>query len=469
MIKFDNSYIKLPGDFYQEILPSAGTNPELIAINSKLANELGIDLGDKTDTELADIFSGKKILNTEPIALAYAGHQFGHFVPQLGDGRAVLLGEVIDHQGQRFDLQLKGSGQTKFSRRGDGRSALGPVIREYLISEAMHELGISTTRALAAVISGEMVMRENLLPGGIFTRVARSHIRVGTFQYFAARGEIENLKVLTRYVIDRHYPEANDNTNPTLAMFGMIGKAQAKLVSDWMRIGFIHGVMNTDNMSVSGQTIDFGPCAFMDEFKNDKVFSSIDHQGRYAYCNQISIALWNLARLAECLIPLVAQDENESIELLNQSLQDIKKSFQHEYHLKMISKFGLKTFQKDDSQFIQNWLNHLEKNNLDFTNSFRKFDQILFGEMKEYFLKRIQTEGLSLIEAQSNANLVNPYVIPRNHQIEMAIERSYQKDFSYFQKILKAIKNPYQESEENRFLTQPPSPEERVYQTFCGT
>ncbi|GAB4015155.1 MAG: YdiU family protein [Bdellovibrio sp.] len=469
MIKFDNSYIRLPGDFYQKIMPSAGTNPELIAINTELAKELGIEIDHKSDSELAEIFSGKKILNTEPIALAYAGHQFGHFVPQLGDGRAVLLGEVLDQKGQRFDLQLKGSGQTQFSRRGDGRSALGPVIREYLVSEAMYELGIPSTRALAAVLSGEMVMRDGLLPGGIFTRVARSHIRVGTFQFFASRGDIANLKILADYVIDRHYPEAKESDNPTLSLFKMIGIAQARLVSDWMKIGFIHGVMNTDNMSISGQTIDFGPCAFMDEFKNNKVFSSIDHQGRYAYSNQISIALWNLARLAECLIPLISQEENKSIELLNECIQEIKTQFQNEYHSKMISKFGLKTFQKEDHTFIQNWLNHLEKNNLDFTNSFRQFDQLLFGEIKEYYLSRVHEEGLTLAEAKSNADLVNPYVIPRNHQIEKAIERAYQKDFSYFQKVLRAIKNPYRESIENQFLTNPPTPEERVCQTFCGT
>ena len=325
-INFDNSYSRLPESFYERINPESVKNPKLIVFNNNLGNKLGIENTGSKET-LSKVFSGNLLPDgSEPIALAYAGHQFGNFVPQLGDGRALLIGEIINQEQERFDIQLKGSGKTKFSRQGDGKSALGPVIREYILSEAMHALNVPTTRALAAVTTGEDVFRETRLPGGILTRVAKSHVRVGTFEYFMARKDLKNLKVLADYVMERLYPQALESKNPCLKMLQIIAEKQSQLIAKWMGIGFIHGVMNTDNTSIAVETIDYGPCAFMDEYNPQTVYSSIDHHGRYAFANQAQIAHWNLACLSGCLIPLVDKNEDKSKAEINKVLESFSKN-----------------------------------------------------------------------------------------------------------------------------------------------
>lgn len=469
MLKFDTTYIQLPEYFYQRVKPSSAVEPKLILFNHKLAKDLGIESSKYTDEELAEYFSGRSSQNVESIALAYAGHQFGHFVPQLGDGRAVLLGEIVSIDGIRFDVQLKGSGITKFSRRGDGRSALGPVIREYIISEAMNSFQVPTTRALAAVLSGEMVQREDILPGGIFTRIAKSHIRVGTFQFFAANHGPDAIRILADYTINRHFSNLSNSENKYLEFFKSVSLLQAKLISHWMSLGFIHGVMNTDNTSICGETIDFGPCAFIDDFKFDKVFSSIDRQGRYAYKNQMGIAQWNLTRLAECLIPLIDEDESKAISKLENELKKLPDLFELEFNQRMISKFGFKTLQDGDAEFIQNWLKHLENKSLDFTNSFRNFYDLLPAEQMNLFEARLTKEGIDKKQAILNSRLSNPYIIPRNHQVEKAIRDAIAGDYNWFYFLVESFENPFNENEKVRELTIPPSENEVVTKTFCGT
>ena len=368
-MNFDNTYARLPEHFFARVEPEIAPGPKLLAWNTELAEELGLSGLAGSEERLARIFSGNELPEgAEPIALAYAGHQFGHFVPQLGDGRAVLLGEVIKRSnGQRFDLQLKGSGQTPFSRRGDGKSSLGPVIREYLLSEAMYRMGVPTTRALAAVQTGESVYRDTILPGGVLTRVASSHLRIGTFEYFAARQDLDALRTLADYAIERHYPEVKETSHPLVAFFGKVVEAQAALVAHWMDIGFIHGVMNTDNTAISGETIDYGPCAFMDEFDINKVFSSIDQDGRYAYGQQASIGQWNLVRLAECL--LLLGDDQQLFEAEFARYHDL---FEHHYLQRMRRKLGLTSEEPGDRSLINEWQQHLQDHALDYTLSFRR-------------------------------------------------------------------------------------------------
>lgn len=454
------------------VKPAICPAPELLAWNDALAEELGLEVLGQDRERLAQIFSGNALLpGAEPIALAYAGHQFGNFVPQLGDGRAVLLGELVDRKGKRRDLQLKGAGQTPFSRSGDGRSALGPVIREYLLSEAMHRLGVPTTRALAAVRSGEQVWREQRQPGGVFTRVAASHIRVGTFEFFAARHDIDGLQALLDYAIGRHYPETRDADVPAVAFFGQVVEAQARLVAHWMSIGFIHGVMNTDNMAISGETIDYGPCAFLDEFDFEKVFSSIDRGGRYAYGQQATMALWNLTRLAQALLQL--EDRQAAFE---EQLRRFEGLFRGHYLDHMRAKLGLFEPADDDGVLVTDWLGYLEQHGLDYTLGFRQLaecaqgkDASRFGEFGQRWLKRLADQPQTADEAIARMNAVNPLVIPRNHRIEEVIEAAVQGDMQLFEDLLRALSEPYTGQPGLEYLVVPPRVEERVTQTFCGT
>jgi len=470
--RLENSYARLPGHFYARVEPAAVPAPALLAWNGPLAAELGLDALGGDEERLARLFGGNELPpGAEPIALAYAGHQFGRFVPQLGDGRAVLLGERVDASGRRRDIQLKGSGRTPFSRMGDGKSSLGPVIREYLVSEAMHALGVPTTRALAAVATGERVFREEALPGGVFTRVAASHIRVGTFEYFAARGDADAVRTLADYAIDRHYPAAREAHEPLRAFYRGVVEAQARLVAQWMALGFIHGVMNTDNTAVSGETLDYGPCAFMDEFHYDKVFSSIDHYGRYAYGQQATIAQWNLARLADCL--LSAGGDKAAFE---EELGRFPGLFEGEWLGRMARKLGLTTAEPDDADLIGDWLAHLQREGLDYTLSFRELaartgagDEPRFGEFETRWRERLARQPDTAGEVRASMEAENPLYIPRNHQVERAIRAAIGADLSVFHELREVLGQPFHEQPGRSCYAEPPAPEERVIRTFCGT
>ena len=468
MIKFNNTYSKLPESFFERSIPSAGVSPELLAFNHKLAQDLGIETQGLSDERLARVFSGMELLEgSEPMALAYAGHQFGYYNPSLGDGRAHLLGEVVNHQGERFDIQLKGSGQSKFSRRGDGRSWIGPVIREYILSEAMHALGIPTTRALAAVTSGEQVYREEVLPGGIFTRVGASHLRVGTFEYIAARSSLEDLRILVNYAIERHEPDLLHEEKKYILFLKRVAKRKLSLVAKWMGIGFIHGVMNTDNTSIAGITIDYGPCAFMDKFSRDKVFSSIDRHGRYAYSNQGRIAIWNLSVLANALFPLLGAE----VEQLQEDFIELEQFYEREYLKVMGAKLGIFDPRDEDKKLIDRFLYHLEDQELDFTNSFRNLNTFHCDDPQFLSLweSRLLEQGRDKDEVLGLMNASNPFFIPRNHQVEKAIVSSLEGDNSHFLYLTQAYENPYEEREEFISLTLPPEEHEIVQRTFCGT
>ncbi|KHF24789.1 hypothetical protein JV46_08100 [Solemya velum gill symbiont] len=472
-MNFINSYAQLPEHFYAKIRTANAPEPELIAWNKELAMQLGLNELDADEARLARIFSGNEPLpGGETIALAYAGHQFGHFVPQLGDGRAALIAEIVSPvDGERYDIQLKGSGQTPFSRNGDGKSSLGPVIREFLLSEAMHKLGVPTTRALAAVSTGEDVVRETREPGGVMTRVASSHIRVGTFQYFASRDDKAAMKELTNYAIARHYPDAASAEQPVFAFFSAVVKKQARLVAHWMALGFIHGVMNTDNSAISGETLDYGPCAFMDEFHINKVFSSIDRQGRYAYGQQANMAQWNLTRLAECLMMLDG-DQKDYESLLDQFIP----AFEEHYFAFMGNKLGLAELTDDDPELITAWLQHLQDNQLDYSQSFRQLatcldnsESISFGDFEARWLKRIDQQDGGREEAGRLMASSNPVVIPRNHQVERAIEAAFEDDFSVFNELRQVLASPFTEQPGLEHYSIPPESHERVMATFCGT
>jgi uncharacterized protein YdiU (UPF0061 family) len=420
--------------------------------------------------------------------MAYAGHQFGHFVPQLGDGRAILLGEVIDADGGRRDIQLKGSGPTPFSRRGDGRAALGPVLREYIVSEAMAALGIPTTRSLAAVMTGESVLRETALPGAILTRVASSHVRVGTFQYFAARGDTDGVRQLADHVIARHYPQAAGAERPYYALLEGVIARQAELVARWLLVGFIHGVMNTDNTSISGETIDYGPCAFMDHYDPATVFSSIDEFGRYAYANQPRIALWNLTRLAECLLPLFSDQQEKAIAEAQSALAEFAEVFNAAYQSGLRSKLGLSMVHDGDQALAQDLLDAMAKNQADFTLTFRYLADAALGpdydrNVRELFAnpnaydewaarwrQRTSDEPLDPKLRQSAMLSVNPLFIPRNHRVEAVIEAAVNNDdFAPFEELLRVLSKPYEDEPAFADYEQPPQPHQRVLQTFCGT
>ncbi len=486
MFQFDNSYARLPDRFFASVYPEPVEGPKLLKFNAELAEELGVEADFSDPARLAAILAGNVVPpGAMPIAMAYAGHQFGNFVPQLGDGRAILLGEVVDRNGKRRDIQLKGAGPTPYSRRGDGRAALGPVLREYIVSEAMNALGVPATRALAAVATGEQVYRETVEQGAVFVRVAASHVRIGTFQFFAARGDNDGIKLLADYVIERHYPELKTAENPYLALLQGVAGRQADLIARWMGIGFIHGVMNTDNMTISGETIDFGPCAFLDEYDPMKVFSSIDQGGRYAYRNQPGIGQWNIARLAECLLPLLDQDEEKAVDAANAVLKAFGERFQKEWVGVFRAKLGLATEADGDGELIQALLAAMHEGQADFTLAFRRLADAAEGG-EEAFLgcfahpdkarawladwrARLTTEARPVGELAGALRGVNPAVIPRNHKVQEALSAANYGDFSFFERLLEALEKPFEEQPEFLRYMQPPKPEERVTQTFCGT
>jgi uncharacterized protein YdiU (UPF0061 family) len=486
---FQNTYAALPADFFARVAPTPVAAPRLIKLNRPLAADLGLDPDLLSAAEGVEILAGKTLpAGADPIAMAYAGHQFGHFVPQLGDGRAILLGEVIDKDGIRRDIQLKGSGPTPFSRRGDGRAALGPVLREYIVSEAMFALGIPTTRSLAAVTSGESVMRETALPGAVLTRVAASHIRVGTFQYFAARGDSEGVRRLADHVIARHYPQAADADRPYHALVEGVVARQAELVARWLLVGFIHGVMNTDNTSISGETIDYGPCAFMDHYDPAQVFSSIDEQGRYAYANQPRIALWNLTRLAECLLPLLSADQEKAIAQAQEILGTFVETFATAYQAGLRKKIGLFTMHDGDEALVQDLLDAMAKNQADFTLTFRRLSDAasdpagdaevreLFAEPSAYdewaarWRQRAGEEPQTAAERQAAMRAINPAFIPRNHRVEAVIQAAMiGDDYAPFEELLAVLSKPCEDQPRFAAYGEPPEPDQRVLQTFCGT
>jgi len=469
---FSHSYKALPERFYAEVTPARVAEPKLIAFNEGLAAELGLD-AEAVKAEAAALFSGNALPeDAQPIALAYAGHQFGNFVPQLGDGRAVLLGEIVDRAGVRRDVQLKGSGQTPFSRRGDGRAALGPVLREYIVSEAMHRLGVPTTRALAAVATGEGVLREaGLLPGAVLTRVAASHIRVGTFQYFAARRDVEGLRLLADHVIQRHYPEIAGDARPYLKLFEAVLRRQASLVAKWMGLGFIHGVMNTDNCAISGETIDYGPCAFLDGYDPAKRFSAIDEGGRYAFGNQPGIAQWNLARFAETLLGLIDEDIEEAIAAANEVLVTFADVFREAWTEVMRAKLGLSSAHEDDEALIGDLLNLMAAAGADFTLTFQTLTRAphtvgtLLGDGGEAWLAR----WMALTPDAAIMERANPVRIPRNHRIEAVIAAAEGGDFAPFHEMNAALAQPYESDPAFRAFEAPPGAGEEVARTFCGT
>jgi serine/tyrosine/threonine adenylyltransferase len=484
-----SGYARLPERFFSRVTPTPVANPRLIKMNRALGEELGLRLDGLNEGPLAQLFSGNSPpQGSAPIAMVYAGHQFGHFVPQLGDGRAILLGESLDRGGIRRDIQLKGCGRTPYSRGGDGRAALGPVLREYLVSEAMHALGIPATRALAAVASGESVKREALLPGAIFTRVAASHVRVGTFQYFAARGDVEAVRLLADYCVERHYPRAAQTGNPYLALLAEVIDAQASLIARWMHVGFIHGVMNTDNMAVSGETIDFGPCAFMDTYDQAAVFSSIDSHGRYAYANQPHAAAWNLARFAETLLPLIDANSEKAVEIASEALSVFTTRFKDAWLDGLRRKLGLSLRRDDDQALAEDLLQTMQRNQADFTLTFRALCDAAadssadaavrarFVDGREYdawalrWRARLALEGEQPAARAAAMRLVNPAYIPRNHRIEQAIVAAVERqDFLPFEELSNVLSQPYVTRAAFERYTHAPLSNERVLQTFCGT
>jgi len=485
---FQNSYAALPDNFFARVAPTPVAAPRLVKLNRLLAEQLGLDPAELETPEGAEILAGKTVpQGAEPIAMAYAGHQFGHFVPQLGDGRAILLGEVVDRNGVRRDIQLKGSGPTPFSRRGDGRAALGPVLREYVVSEAMAALGIPTTRSLAAVVTGEQVYRGTALPGAVLTRVATSHIRVGTFQYFAARQDTEAVRRLADHVISRHYPDLAGTERPYHALLDAVIARQANLIAQWLLIGFIHGVMNTDNTSVSGETIDYGPCAFMDGYDPKQVFSSIDEFGRYAFANQPRIGLWNLTRFAECLLPLFSEDKDEAIKQAEAALDGFVEQFTAAHQEGLRRKLGLFTSREGDQPLAQALLEAMAAANADFTLTFRRLSdaagaddvsevRTLFEDPRGFddwavrWRQRLAEEPQTPAERREAMRKVNPAFIPRNHRIEAIITAAVENDdFVPFETLNAVLARPYDDQPEFAAYAEPPQPEERVLQTFCGT
>jgi uncharacterized protein YdiU (UPF0061 family) len=489
---FDNTFARLPERFYVRLDPTPVAAPRIVKVNVELARELGLDADVLMSEHGVAVLAGSRVPDgAEPIALAYAGHQFGYFVPQLGDGRANLLGELVSRDGKRYDVQLKGSGRTPFSRGGDGRAALGPVLREYIVSEAMAALGVPTTRALAAVTTGERVQRDTFLPGAVLTRIAASHLRVGTFQYFAARGDVPALRILADYAIARHYPDAAQAKEPYRALLEGVIARQAKLIAQWMLLGFIHGVMNTDNTSISGETIDYGPCAFLEQYDPAKVYSSIDHGGRYAYGNQPRVALWNLARLAETLLPLLAQEsgsEEAGLLAANEALSAFEPQFEEARSAGLRRKLGLVLEREGDAVLAENLLQCMAANGADFTLTFRRLCdaaagpegdvsvRALFSDPATYdgwaagWRRRLDEEPADGQARAAAMRRTNPAFIPRNHLVEAALDAAnLRQDFQPFEDLLAVISRPYDERPELERYLAPARPEERVLQTFCGT
>ncbi|MEJ6949485.1 protein adenylyltransferase SelO [Natronospora cellulosivora (SeqCode)] len=477
----DNSYSHLPTLFFTRVKPTPVPDPKLIIFNDKLAKSLGFDPHALKSEYAVDIFAGNEIPEGgDPLAQAYAGHQFGHFT-KLGDGRAILLGEQITPKGNRFDIQLKGSGKTPYSRQGDGRAVLGPMLREYIISEAMYGLGIPTTRSLAVVTTGETIRRESENTGAILTRVAASHLRVGTFEYIAKWGTVDELRTIADYTIERHYPEAKDTVNCYLALLKGVAKRQAELIAKWQLLGFVHGVMNTDNMALSGETIDYGPCAFMDSYDPETVFSSIDRYGRYAYGNQPDIGAWNLARFAETLLPLIDDEQEEAVDLAQGVLAEYKNIYHCNWLEGMRSKLGLSNEKAEDEALIEDLLDLMEKYEADFSNTFialtfnqlsdmELFESEEFAQWHKRWQARLDSQdGLKQFSYQLMRDS-NPALIPRNHRVEEALEAAVEEgDYTVMKRFLDALANPYAHSEEqSEYASLPPS-SHYPYRTFCGT
>ena len=479
--KFENSYARLPEAFYARLKPVPVRTSKLVIFNEALAQFLGLNPEALKGDGGAAVFSGNRTPErAEPLAQAYAGHQFGSFT-MLGDGRAILLGEQVTPKGERYDIQYKGSGKTPFSRQGDGRAALGPMLREYIISEALHALAISTTRSLAVVTSGEPVFRETTLRGAILTRTAASHIRVGTFEYAAARGKPDEIRILADYTIRRHFPDLATDENPYLALLGAVMERQASLVARWLAVGFIHGVMNTDNMALCGETIDYGPCAFMDAYDPNTVFSSIDYNGRYAYGRQPEIARWNLARFAEALLPLIHEDPQEAVSMANEAISGFSDTFRHYWLSDFRSKLGLLNQEADDGALVEDLLDCMHRHGADFTNTFRDLASGSFPEssvfrardFKHWFERwqaRLKRQPDSWEASHRLMNTHNPTVIPRNHRVEEALDAAVEgADFTVMERLLGVLSQPYQDPPEQAGYHQPPPPSAQPYRTFCGT
>ncbi|MEE4263127.1 MAG: YdiU family protein [Desulfobacteraceae bacterium] len=479
--RFDNSYARLPEAFYTRLNPVPVRTPKLVAFNEPLAQFLGLNSDVLSGAGDAAVFAGNRIpTGAEPLAQAYAGHQFGSFT-MLGDGRAILLGEQVTPQGERFDIQYKGSGKTPYSRQGDGRAALGPMLREHIISEALYALDIPTTRSLAVVTTGEPVFRETTLQGAILTRIAASHIRVGTFEYAAARGRPDEIRTLADYTIRRHFPDLARSGNPYLALLGAVIERQASLVARWLLVGFIHGVMNTDNMALSGETIDYGPCAFLDAYDPNTVFSSIDHNGRYAYGRQSQIAQWNLARFAETLLPLIHEDPQRAVSMANEAVAGFSDTFRHYWLTGMRAKLGLLSQEDDDDALVADLLDCMHRHGADFTNTFRDlssgsqpeasvFRSPEFRQWFERWQARLRRQPDSREASRRLMNTRNPAVIPRNHRVEEALEAAEaQADFTVMEKLLNILSQPYQDPPEKAGYHLPPPPSAQPYRTFCGT
>ncbi len=478
---FDNTYARLPDIFHARLSPVPVREPRLAMLNRSLAGSLGLSIEALAAEDGISVLSGNRIPGgAEPIAQAYAGHQFGYFT-MLGDGRAILLGEHVTPGGERFDIQLKGSGRTPFSRLGDGRAALGPMLREYIISESMHALGIPTSRSLAVVTTGEPVFRETALPGAILTRVSSSHIRVGTFEYVARRAGRDGIRILADYTLGRHYPDLRSAENPYLSLLEEVMERQASLIANWLRVGFIHGVMNTDNMAISGETIDYGPCAFMDTYDPATVFSSIDQAGRYAFNNQPHMAQWNLARFAETLLPVLHSDQARAIRIAEEAIGSFPEKFRRHWLSIMRAKLGLFTQEADDHSLAEDLLDAMHRNGADYTNTFRALApggspeaslsrDAAFSEWLARWKARLARQPQSM---ESSAQLMcshNPAVIPRNHRVEEALEAAVERgDFAPMNRLLEVLSKPYDDPPVPDVYRMPPAPSERVYQTFCGT
>jgi len=478
--RFDNTYSKLPSGLLTKLVPTPVQAPELVILNHSLSKELGLDFSCTSEKNLASIFSGNLLPEgSDAIAQAYAGHQFGHFT-LLGDGRAIVIGEHLSKSNKRFDIQFKGSGKTPYSRNGDGRAALGPMLREYIISEAMFGLGIPTTRSLAVVKTGEKVIRENPLDGAVLTRVAESHIRVGTFQYAVIAEDKKDLKILFDYTIGRHYPHIKDSKTPAFDLLKIVIEKQTKLVVDWMRVGFIHGVMNTDNMAISGETIDYGPCAFMDTYDPETVFSSIDQNGRYAFFNQPGITKWNLARFAECLVPLINEDKNTGIQITTEIVNSFSEIYKKNWFEMMRKKLGLIGEETKDEKLIIDLLTWMHKNKADYTNTFcflmnqnlqnkKIYNDKNFLDWQKQWQDRLKINNNSPEKSLKLMRSNNPLVIPRNHKVEEALEAANSGDLNPAKNLLKILEKPYEDNKEINEFQSPAPPSNKIYKTFCGT
>jgi uncharacterized protein YdiU (UPF0061 family) len=476
---FNNTYSKLSDTFREKIKPIPVSSPELVILNESLASELNLDFSKINKSELSKIFSGNSLPNgSNSIAQAYAGHQFGHFT-MLGDGRAVLIGEHTTKSNKKYDIQFKGSGKTAFSRNGDGRAALGPMLREYIVSEAMNSLKIPTTRSLAVVKTGEDIQREKVLQGAVLTRVASSHIRVGTFQYIAARQKEDELKTLLDYTIDRHYPEIKNSNTQAVDLLNLLIERQCNLIINWMRVGFIHGVMNTDNMTISGETIDYGPCAFMDTYDPKTVFSSIDQTGRYAYCNQPVIAKWNLARFAECLVPLINKDQKKAVQIATEIINLFEKKYEEKWMNMMRDKLGLFGIEDKDKFLILDLLTWMHEKKADYTNTFchlmnltPKKDELFedndFMNWKKRWKERLLKNNGSPKKCLELMKNNNPLIIPRNHKVEEALDAAEKNDLKPFIHLVKILKDPYTQKDDTLDYQIPSNLDEK-YQTYCGT